>query len=295
MHLNITAYSTALFSTWINIEELGLLFDAGDGVTSGLLQKSGKIKYVFITHPDRDHINGIFQLYQLNARKEYPKIYYPKDSGSFSAMKDFLYKFDTHIQGAEWHPIKHLDTIEIRNDLFVEAIRNEHVAVPQNVSKSLSFKLYQTKQKLKKEFSHLDGNSIKEMISLHGRDHLMETIHTNILSYAGDTPVDDYNKWDHSGILIHESTFLQDEGNTIVKSRKGRNKHSKLNEVLEMVSNITIDRLILQHFSSRYSKKEINENVIKLCKYYNIKVPVHVIYPGEIHRDILNSKPLYNY
>ncbi|WP_299678196.1 MBL fold metallo-hydrolase [uncultured Dokdonia sp.] len=293
MNLNITSYSTALFSTWINIEELHLLFDAGDGVTAGLLQKSGKIKYVFITHPDRDHITGLFQLHQLNARKGLPKIYYPKDSGSFPAIKDFLHKFDTHIQGTEWHPIKHLDTIEIRNDLFVEAIRNEHVAVPQEVSKSLSFKLYQTKQKLKKEFSHLNGNSIKEMIGLHGRDHLMETIHTNILSYAGDTPVDDYNKWDHSKILIHESTFLQDQENAIIKSPKERNKHSKLNEVLEMVSNITIDRLILHHFSSRYSKEEIDTNVIKLCKYYHIKVPVHVIYPGKIHRDILNSPPLY--
>ena len=149
MNLNITAYSTALFSTWINIEELHLLLDAGDGVTTGLLQKSGKIKYVFIMHPDRDHITGLFQLHQLNARKGLPKIYYPKDSCSFSAIKDFLHKFDTHIQGTEWHPIKHLDTIEIRNDLFVEAIRNEHVSVPQEVSKSLSFKLYQTKQKLK--------------------------------------------------------------------------------------------------------------------------------------------------
>ena len=165
MNLNITAYSTALFSTWINIEELHLLLDAGDGVSSGLLQKSGKIKYVFITHPDRDHITGLFQLYQLNARKGLPKIYHPKDSGSFPAMKDFLQKFDTHIQGSEWHPIQHLDRIEIRNDLFVEAIRNEHVAVPQGISKSLSFKLYQTKQKLKQEFTDLKGAEIKQMIA----------------------------------------------------------------------------------------------------------------------------------
>ena len=294
MNLTITAYSTALFSTWINIEELHLLLDAGDGVSSGLLQKSGKIKYVFITHPDRDHITGLFQLYQLNARKGLPKIYHPKDSGSFPAMKDFLRKFDTHIQCSEWHPIKHLDKIEIRNDLFVEAIRNEHVAVPKEVSKSLSFKVFQTKQKLKEEFTHLKGDAIKKMIATHGRDYLMETINTNIISYAGDTPVDDYEKWDHSGILIHESTFLQDRENNIVKSPKERNKHSKLNEVLEMVSNITIDQLILHHFSSRYSKEEIDANVIKLCKHYNIKVPVHVIYPGEIHRDILNKQPLFN-
>ena len=58
--MKITAYSTALYSTWINIEELNLLFDAGDGLTAGLLSKARKIKHVFVTHPDRDHINGLF-------------------------------------------------------------------------------------------------------------------------------------------------------------------------------------------------------------------------------------------
>lgn len=293
MNLNITAYSTALFSTWINIEELGLLFDAGDGVTSGLLQKSGKIKYVFITHADRDHVTGLFQLNQLNVRKGFPKIYYPKHSGSFPAMRDFQHKFDPHIQGATWHELEHLDTVPIRNDLFVEAIRNEHIKAPQGISKSLSFKVFQTKQKLKEAFTHLDGKSIKNLIATKGRDALMKTINTNILSYAGDTPVDDYSKWDHSEILIHESTFLQDEGNATVKSKKGKNKHSKLNEVLEMVSEITVGQLILHHFSPRYSKEEIDVNVIKLCKYYNIKIPIRVIYPGKIHRDILKTKPIY--
>ncbi len=208
-------------------------------------------------------------------------------------MKDFQNKFDPHIQGTVWQALEHLDRICIRNDLFVEAIRNEHIKSPQNVFKSLSFKLFQTKQKLKKEFIHLDGKSIKELIASKGRDAIMETINTNILSYAGDTPVDDYNKWDHSEILIHESTFLQDQDGMIVKSDSNKNKHSKLDEVIQMVSEINVGQLILNHFSSRYSKEEINTNVIKLCKAYNLKIPVRVIYPGEIHRDILNTQPIY--
>lgn len=45
-HLRITGYSTALFATWFFIEELGLLLDAGDGVSAGLLQKSRKVKQI---------------------------------------------------------------------------------------------------------------------------------------------------------------------------------------------------------------------------------------------------------
>ena len=54
MKLTITGYSTALFSTWYFIEELGLLFEADDGVTASLLQKARKIEHVFISHADRD-------------------------------------------------------------------------------------------------------------------------------------------------------------------------------------------------------------------------------------------------
>lgn len=39
MPLTITGYSTGLFATWYFIEELGILFDAGDGVSAGLTQK----------------------------------------------------------------------------------------------------------------------------------------------------------------------------------------------------------------------------------------------------------------
>lgn len=56
MKYKISAFSTALFSTWINVEELNLLIDAGDGLTAGLLQKSRKIKNVFITHPGTETI-----------------------------------------------------------------------------------------------------------------------------------------------------------------------------------------------------------------------------------------------
>jgi ribonuclease BN (tRNA processing enzyme) len=65
-------------STWIFVEELRLLLDAGDGVSAALLQKSRKVDWVAVTHPDRDHIHGLFQLLQLNARDDKPQIHYPR-------------------------------------------------------------------------------------------------------------------------------------------------------------------------------------------------------------------------
>lgn len=290
MNYNITIYSTALYSTWINVEELNLLIDAGDGVCSGLLGKSGKIKHVFVTHPDRDHLNGLPQFMQLNSRNGFPKVHYPSDSGSFPAMHEYLKKFDPHVSLSEWIPIQDKSRVEIKKNIIVEANRNEHIKCPIGTHKSLSYKVYEVKNKLKSEFQSKSNNEIKEIVELHGRDFITEQIETNILSFSGDTPVDNYSKWDGSQILVHESTFLQDEGDSQVES-KG-NKHSKLDEVLKMVKEIKVEQLILNHFSSRYDNEEIDRAVRKLIVEYGIQIPIFVVYPGETKRDILKGQPI---
>jgi len=286
----ITAYSTALFSTWINVEELNLLIDAGDGLTSGLLQKSRKIKNVFITHPDRDHLNGLPQFVQLNSRDGLPRIHYPKNSGSFAAMNAFLNKFDPHVSSSSWIGIEDKSRIEIRKNIEVEAIRNEHVKSPLGIHKSLSYKVFEIKNKLKVEFQSKSNREIQEIVKTNGREFITERIESNILSFSGDTPVDDYSKWDGSEVLIHESTFLKNEGDSQVESRG--NKHSRIDEVLQMVKEIKVGTLILNHFSSRYSKEEIDKTVIKLLNEYKIQIPVYLIYPGEIKKDILRTNPI---
>ena len=287
MSYTITAYSTALFSTWINVEELNLLIDAGDGLCAGLLQKARKIKHAFITHPDRDHLTGLPQYLQLNSREGLPVVYYPRDAGSFPAMAAFLEKFDPHTGNSTWQGIADGDRIEIKKNIYVEGLRNGHVKCPVGVHKSLSYKVYEQKQKLRAEFQALSGKEIQEVVAKHGREYITDTVERNILSFSGDTPVDDYAKWDGSEILIHESTFLKEEGDAQVESRG--NRHSRIDEVLQMVAEIEVGTLILNHFSSRYSKEDIDHVTRKLLKEYQIKTPVHLIYPGEIKRDILNQ------
>lgn len=290
MNLTISAYSTALFSTWINVEELNLLVDAGDGVVAGLLSKSRKIKHVFLTHPDRDHITGLLQFNQLNSREGFPKIYYPKDSGSFPALQNFQLKFDPHIKSTEWYGIQDKSEIGIKKGFYVQAIRNGHIMAPKNVFKSLSYKVFETKQKLKPEFSNLKGQEIQKIASTKGKSFLTYTTKKNIISFSGDTPVDNYEKWNNSEILIHEATFINQNNESAIESRG--NKHSYLEDVIKMVSEIYIEKLILNHFSSRYSKEQIDLEVIKLCKKYRLEIPVYIIYPGEIKRDILKSVPI---
>jgi ribonuclease Z len=290
MNYNITGYSTALFSTWYFIEELGILFDAGDGVSSGLLQKARKVNHVFISHADRDHLTGLHQFNQLNARQGFPVIHYPKNCGSFPAIETFAKSFDPHVAGTIWKPIQENDCISINNNVYVEAIRNNHVEAAADVAKSLSYKIVETKTKLKPEIASLPQATIKELMATEGKEKLTTEIKTNIIAYSGDTPVEDYATWNDSKILIHEATFLA--GDEDKKINTHGNKHSTLEEVLKMVAEIKVDKLILGHFSSRYAKEQIDERIKSLCKAYKIQIPVFRVLPGLMHKNILSEEPM---
>ncbi|MEL6657975.1 MAG: RNAse Z [Bacteroidota bacterium] len=283
MGYTISCYSTALFSTWFFIEELGLLFDAGDGVSASLLQKSRKVKQVFISHADRDHINGLPQFYQLNARPGFPKIYYPKDSGSFPALASFLGKFDPHLSGVEWEGITENMIFHIKGDIYVESIRNGHVQVGPEVSKSLSYKVVRKTRRLKSEFRELSGQEIAKLAKEKGQDFLTQEYREEVLGYSGDTPVEDYARWKNTQTLIHEATFLTNDPSLNNK----RNKHSTLPVVMQMVAKSKVQQLILSHFSSRYSQEEIDGAIRKNCDLYNIQIPVYRVLPGLTYVDVL--------
>ncbi|RYZ17534.1 MAG: RNAse Z, partial [Sphingobacteriales bacterium] len=255
----ITGYSTALFSTWYFVDELGLLLDAGDGVVSALLQKSRKIGHVFISHADRDHVTGLLQLNQLNARPDFPRIHYPYDCRSFPALEQFSKQFDPHVTGTVWQALRAGDTVQIRDDMYVEAVRNNHVQADEHTFKSFGYRVYQLKNKLKPEYAKLSQEQVVDLIKVHGRGYITDQIRTNVLTYSGDTPVDDYNRWDNTEVLIHEATFMSR------KEQEGLhphgNKHSNLEVVMEMAATLNLGALVLGHFSSRYTHVEIDANI----------------------------------
>ncbi|MFK7771741.1 MAG: MBL fold metallo-hydrolase [Saprospiraceae bacterium] len=286
MKLTITGFSTALFSTWYFIEELGLLFDCGDGASSGLLQKARKVKHLFISHADRDHLTGLLQFNQLNARQGFPKIYFPRDSNSFPFLKEFSTQFDPHVSGTEWIKMEEGNIFEIKKNIFVQPFRNEHVPVGKELVKSLSFHVFETKRKLKEEYLNLSGKEIAALRKELGEENITIQIRNNILSYSGDTPIENDGRWDHTKVLIHEATFLR-KGDVDLDDRR-QGKHSYLEEVIEMVAKTKVEQLILGHFSSRYSVVEIDEAIDFFCKKFGLKIPVYRILPGEIVRDILH-------
>lgn len=276
--LTITAYSTALFSTWYLINEFGVLFDCGDGACAALLQKSRKPRHVFISHADRDHLTGLLQLLQLNARPDLC-VYYPKDCGTFPALADFCSRFDQHTSCVQWIGLDPETEIAIRDDLIVRPIENAHVP-KRGKTKSLSYAVDQITRKLKPEFADLSGQQIAQIREQRGADAITEQRRQTQLVYSGDTPVETDGRYDDAKVLIHEATFLT---SAEIDANDGRrNKHSALDQVMEMVAAANVQTLVLGHFSSRYSREEIDQAIDLQATRHGVSIPIHRVYPGEI-------------
>jgi ribonuclease Z len=282
--LTITAFSTALFSTWIFVEEFNILFDAGDGVAAGLGLKSRKAESIFISHADRDHLAGLLQLHQLNAREGLPHIYYPLDCGSFSALRDFMARFDPQAGPATWHPLGANEEVSIANNMLVRARTNAHVVKPGSV-KSLDFTLCQTRRKLNANFTGLPGQEIAALRAAHGDDYVTELQIRPILGYSGDAPALEPIRWQGVEVLVHEATFLTDG--------EARGAHANLPQVLAAAAKLDVRALILSHFSPRYAHDEIRAAIHKHAQEYALPFPVYAILPGQVVYDVLASEPCW--
>ena len=275
----ITGYSTALFATWYFVEEYGVLFDCGDGACATLLQKARKVKHVFISHADRDHLTGLLQFQQLNGRPDL-RVHFPKDSGSFPALAEFTAKFDPHISGTKWLPMAAGDEVNLRDDLVVRRIENSHVRTDGKQTKSLSYIVESIRRKLKPEFQGLAGPEVAAIRKKRGASAITNESRCVELIYSGDTPIETDGRYNDAKILIHEATFLTDA--EIEPDNPKRNKHSSLESVMQMVADSNIERLILGHFSSRYDSDQIDAAIDQEVARYGIKIPVARVYPGQV-------------
>jgi len=203
-------------------------------------------------------------------------------------MLGLFKSFDPHQKGTKWVSIKDKSEIKTKQNIVVEAFENKHIDV-EGATKSLSYKVYEEKSKLKTEFLELTSSELINLKKNKGEDFIKENIRKNILTYSGDTPVYDISVYNNCNVLLHEATFLKKEE---TNTKANKNKHSSLEEVMEMVSQIHIEKLVLGHFSSRYHQKEIDNEIKHFIKHYNIKIPVYRIPVGICVKNILETNPL---
>jgi ribonuclease Z len=271
--MKIIASSAALISSWFFLEDIGVCFDAGDGLCSGLGLKSRKIKHLFVSHADRDHLAGLLQFNALNGAAS-PVIYYPSDCGSFPALRDFCAAFDHHAGQSSWRAIGEGDEIAVGANLYVRALRSDHVQIPGK-QKSLSFVLFKRLKKLRQEFLGRDVALLKSSVP---EETLFEQREQRVFGYSGDgSPQKDL--WTDVEVIAHESTFLR-----VNDVEDARARHAGFHETISMLADLRPKAAVLYHFSPRYSAGEIEGALGIVREQLGIDFPVHLVLPGAITR-----------
>jgi ribonuclease Z len=289
--LTITAHSTALFSTWIFIEEWRLLFDAGDGVMSTLQHRSRKIKNIAISHADRDHIFGLLQLNHHNARHNLESVLYPGDARSIDRLREFAWRFDRETADTyEWIKATPDESYPLSNELALRPIRNTHLSRMPGENRSVGYVVMRRFRKLKAEYVGLPQDELRRIGTEHGSDYLSEAHEEALLAYSGDTGIMPASTWLGAKILIHEATFLR-EGE--VEEGWPGHEHCTMPQVLRMAREANPELLILHHISSRYREGEVIAEVHRLASELELPFPIWAIPPGQTVEDLLSRRPVW--
>lgn len=125
--------------------------DAGDGVAASLAEKTCKIRHVFISRADRNHVVGLLQLHQLIAEGGRPSIHFPKDSGSFPALREFMEKFDPQSGPATWVPLSPNQSISISPKYSALATPSAHIETTPEKTKALAYTVVRSSRMLREE------------------------------------------------------------------------------------------------------------------------------------------------
>lgn len=238
---------------------------------------------MFVTHADRDHVAGLLQLHQLNARDGVPTICYPRDCGSFPALKGFAEKFDPQSGPATWRGLVPGETMELGGNIFVQAESSEHVVGAAGEIKALRFILSSRKRVLRSEYRGMSGEAIRDL-KKKGIEPT-EEVTEDLLGYSGDTAALNPSAWSRVRVLIHECTFLDPE--------TAKRAHANVPEVLAAAKALALEAMVLSHFSARYQPGEIREVVVREAARMELRFPVFVVPPGPICEDVLATKPFW--
>ena len=276
--------STALFSTWYLAEQWGLMLDCGDGASAALMHKARKVRHLFLSHADRDHIAGLLAFQQLYGGPNLT-IHHPADSGTFPALAAFCRNFDPHIRGTRWQAITDGDVVPIGRGLSVRARENSHIRGLRPGIRSLGYFVERSVRKLRPEHEGRTGTEIADLRRSLGEEAVTREVRSLALAYSGDTGVLSDGRYAEADVLIHEATFIdRADGGSVGRDRF---RHSALDDVLAMAAEDRPGHLVLGHFSGRYDAERIERAVREGIAAHGIGCPVSLLMPGATDHDIL--------
>lgn len=260
---SVVGFSISGLATYIQFPELDFCIDMGECPLSAT-----SLNHVFLTHAHGDHARCLMRHHSLRKMMgvERESIYYlpecicdgARDWIRAEAMFEGVP--DTKFRYPEIVPVTAGDIcfLEYRKDLAFEAFEVKH-SIP-----AMGGTLYYYKKKLKEEFL---GKSADEIIQLR-KDGIEITreVYDPLVSFMGDCMGEsllENQRVFQSKVLITECTFLAPE-DYAMSHKKGHTHISQIADALNrMGDQVKCEKIILAHFSMKYSEKYIREMIAK--------------------------------
>lgn len=275
---NLRGFSRALFSTWLYHRRFNILFDAGEGVSTLLLNRVFGIRRIFLSHGHADHIAGLINLVNirnLGAGDQTTEliIYYPKNNTLIELVKNYLSQTQSELSFAlSWKPIEAEEQIFLdsrRGKTYLKSFRTQH----SHKQLSLGYNIYESRRRLRPEFQGRPQQEINDAIWKIGKEKVAENFEQIIFSYGGDSRPIKPSLVEKSLLLCHECTYL----NTADDERNFQ-QHSILGEVLETAKAADVKTLLLFHLSLRYNPEEVRDAVQEAMKKIKAEFRVFILY-----------------
>lgn len=248
---NFEGISEGGIRTSIIMPSLSILFDIGN-----LPVDHAHHENLLLTHGHLDHSAGIpYYISQRSLRKlKPPNIYVPQEL--YEDLQSIL-KIYQKIEGFEYLynlvPVKINEFMQINSNMYFKALKTFHRIVSQG------YTIYEKNKKLKEEYKDYSKDQILSLKN-QGID-LQEEKYIPIVSFSGDTKIEyvlENKDVANSKILFIECTYLDDKKN-VEKAREWGHIH--LDEIVQNADSFKNEKIVLIHFSKRYSPKTIKELV----------------------------------
>jgi len=246
----IIGKSVAGIGTSLIFPEMDFCFDVAQGASKYYMP----INHFLVSHGHMDHAAGIpFIASQksLNRLKE-PVFYMPENMiEPLTSIMRLWMKIEDHEYPFKFVPIEADREYPLKGDLFFKPFPTVH-RIP-----SFGYTVFRRSRKLK---ASLADASQDEIIDLRkkGTD-IHDVSEVPLLSFTGDTKIEflESRPWVlKSKVLFVEATYIDDR-KTVEEARTWGHIH--LDEVIPNLSRLECEKIVLIHFSSRYSRAEIHE------------------------------------
>lgn len=279
--MKVFAYSKALYSTWLYLEPMRLLLDAGEGINCFLEGRLLAFRDLAITHAHTDHFTGlqnilITRLREMEVTKEdIPplNIYYPGDSHSlvryFQYLEDVMSRWSDLV---ELHPMEPGDTLPLQGarGLHLTALQAEHRVYKQT---ALSYRVEQLRYGLKAELQGKPQSEINRIIAEQGKSAITEPIMRTLVYYSGDgrPRLDPVSRG--AALHIQEATFLDTGNNRKID-------HATLAEAVALFRELEAEQMLLFHLSTRHSMHEFWSAFNRIVTSDEERERISVVKPG---------------